>query len=319
MSVISVVVPVFNEQHNIGPLIDKLQDQFFELAPDLEIIFIDDGSTDETWDQIRRAQDLGPVIRARRLSRNFGKEAAVAAGLGIAQGDAVIVMDGDLQHPIYLIPRMIELWDKEGYQVVEGVKTDRGEESYFYRVLSGFVYAAITRLSGFKLNNASDFKLMDRKVVDEWQSLHEVNLFFRGMSAWLGFRRTEVPFDVSPREHGTSGWSIWALIKLALTGLTAFSAIPLRIVSILGVLFTCLATVLGVLTIINKFSGAPVDGFTILVLLNLLIGGLLMISLGIIGEYVGRIYDESKRRPRYVIDKEFQSTSGGRSEPPPVK
>jgi polyisoprenyl-phosphate glycosyltransferase len=297
---ISIVLPVFNEFDSLSSLLDKIE---ATVPADIahEFVLIDDGSVDRSWEEIRRLAGLRGNVRAARFSRNFGKEYAIAAGLETAQGDAVIIMDADGQHPVSLIPQMIELWSTGEVDIIEGVKSDRGRESVSTRIGAGVFYLLWTRLSGFDLEAASDYKLLDRRVVEAFLALDERNLFFRGMTAWLGFRRVQIPFEVAPRTGGSSGWSLFRLMRLAVAGLTGFSAAPLHLVSFAGIIFLLFAFLFAIQTLYVYLSGHAVTGFATVILLLLIIGSLLMFSLGIIGEYLARIYEEVKRRPRYVI------------------
>jgi len=244
-----------------------------------------------------------PMIRALKLSRNFGKESAICAGLERASGKAVIVMDGDLQHPPELIPKMVALWQDGKADIVDAIKVDRGDELYINKIGAGFFYAALKKFSGYDLTNLTDYKLMDAQVVAAWLKMGERNLFFRGMSAWIGFRHAQIPFEVQKRGSGRSTMSIPRLIRLAVTAVTSFSSIPLHLVTVLGGIFLIFALIMGVQTLYMKFSGIAVSGFTTVILLQLIIGSLLMMTLGIIGEYIARVYDEVKRRPRYIIEQ----------------
>lgn len=303
MNRISLVIPTYRESRNILPLLEEIQLEMRRTGESFEVLFVDDGSDDETWETLRACVDREPDVRAIRLSRNFGKESAIAAGLehSSAEADAVIVMDADLQHPCSLLPQMIRLWKDEGADVVETIKTERGDESLFYRLSSRLFYKVIGRLSGIDLDNVSDFRLMDARVVRAWRQLGESNLFFRGMSAWVGFRRVRLPFEVAPRQAGSSGFSLWKLVRLALTGITAFTSFPLRLVTIAGLVFLFFSLIWGSRALIMKFRGIVVDGITTVILLLLIIGSMLMLALGVIGEYIARIYQEVKLRPRYVI------------------
>jgi glycosyltransferase involved in cell wall biosynthesis len=214
-------------------------------------------------------------------------------------------MDGDLQHPPRLIPEMVRCSDEEGFDIVEGVKGRRGEESTSYRTQAGVYHFLLRALSGIDLRGASDFKLMDRKVLDAWNRMPERSVFFRGMSAWLGFRRKELPFEVAPRVGGSSGWSPVRLLRLGVTGITSFSTIPIHLITLLGLVFLAFAGVLGLQTLYNKYIGQAETGFTTVIVLMLLIGSLILIGLGVIGLYVARIYDEVKGRPRYVVRDEI--------------
>jgi glycosyltransferase involved in cell wall biosynthesis len=281
----------------------ELQKELQSLQCSYEIVLVDDGSDDNTWDAVQRESENYPMLRALRLSRNFGKESAVCAGLEMARGAAVIVMDGDLQHPPHLIPQMVQQWREFKADVVEAVKVKRGNESVADRMAAKIFYKLVNKLSGFELTGATDFKLLDRRVVDAWMEMGERSLFFRGMTAWLGFNRIRIPFAVPERVGGESKWSMIRLITLALTGITAFSSIPLQFISIAGAVFFVFALALGAEALYFKIAGIAVDGFTTVILLLLIIGSALMIGLGIIGEYLSRIYLEVKRRPRYVVSK----------------
>lgn len=265
-----------------------------------EIIAIDDGSTDKSWQLLNSAAEKDNRIRAFHFSRNFGKESAICAGLDLAAGDAVILIDGDLQHPPALIPEMLELWD-QGYEVVEGQKSDRGKESFISRFNASIFYGSFRCLSGYDLTDASDFKLLDRKVVDAWRDLPEHHTFFRALSLWLGFKRTNFSFDVAERKKGKSKWKVSGLFRLSLDAITGFSARPLYLISFLGFVLLLIFFVLGIQTLVNYFAGNSASGFTTVILLQLLIGGSILISLGLIGIYIGRIFSETKARPRYII------------------
>ncbi len=298
---ISVVIPFFNEEKQIPITVDALVPVLASLGCDFEAVLVDDGSSDGTWAALRAACTADARLRAIRFSRNFGKEAALCAALDAADGDAVVVMDGDLQHPPAVIPEMVRLWRDEGYEVVEGVKSSRGRESLGSRLNAALFYSLFKRLSGFDLENASDFKLLDRRVVEEWRRLGERDTFFRGLSAWLGFRRAKVPFEVADRKAGKSKWSPFKLIRLSITAITSFSAMPLQIVSVLGGLLLVGSLALGIQTLVKWAQGSAASGFTTVILLLLLIGGCIMLSLGLIGIYLARIFDQVKGRPRYVV------------------
>lgn len=303
LPLVSVVVPFYNESASIGGFLDALYPVLERTACRFEVLAIDDGSVDETWEQLKLAAPHRHGLKLVRLSRNFGKEAALSAGLEKAAGDAVIVLDGDLQHPPELINQMVFLWSQSGFEIVEATKQVRGAESVVYRHGAALFYRLFQMLTGYDLGPASDFKLMDRKVVDAWHRMEESNLFFRGMIAWLGFRRTQIPFAVQDRPAGVGKWTLPILLKLAVTAVTSFSTSALHLITILGVLFFVLATVVAARTLYLYFLGTAVSGFATVILLQLLIGGALMVSLGIVGEYLARIYTEVKRRPRYVASE----------------
>lgn len=298
---ISIILPVYREADHIGSVLGDIRKNLVDAGVTFELILVDDGSPDHTWSVLEKLADEFPMMRAARLSRNFGKEAALCAGLEMAAGNAVIVMDADGQHPPGLLPEMIRLWQNGSIDIVEGVKTSRGRETLFNKLSAGLFYLIWNKLSGFELRNASDFKLLNRPAVDAYLQMRERNLFFRGMTAWLGFRRAQVPFEVAERTGGSSGWSVFHLVRLALTGITSFSALPLQIVTLTGVLFLLFAFVFAIQTLYVYLRGHAVTGFATVIFLLLIVGSLLMISLGIIGEYLAKIYDEVKARPRFLI------------------
>ncbi|SMC26510.1 dolichol-phosphate mannosyltransferase [Andreprevotia lacus DSM 23236] len=305
---ISIVMPVYHEGPHIEASVRTVHALLNEHAIEHEFVLIDDGSRDNSWEALQQLSHDLPGIHALRLSRNFGKEAALCAGLERAGGDAVVVMDSDLQHPPSCIPEMVKLW-REGWDVVEGVKASRGRESGTYKLGAHAFYKLFHKLSGFDLRGASDFKLMDRRAVEAWQSLKERDTFFRGMSAWVGFKRYRLPFEVAPRTEGVTKWSPWKLGKLFISAITSFSALPLQMVTVLGGLFFVASLAIALQTLYMKFSGHAFSGFTTVILLQLIIGSSLMFSLGIIGTYLARIYDEVKGRPRYLVSEEAHSSS----------
>ena len=297
---LSVVIPLYNESETFSQAFEHIRHCLDDLNESYELIYVDDGSMDETWQLIEAESKKHPVVGVR-LSRNFGKEAALAAGINKARGRAVITMDGDLQHPPDLVVEMVRLWKEEGVEVVEAYKETRGNESFFYRFGAGLFYGAMDKMAGLRLSNASDFKLLDRRFVDAWSTLGERNLFFRGMCSWLGFKRREVRFQVPVRVAGSSRWSLSRLTRLALNGITAYSSLPLHFTTLLGIAFLTFSLIMGVHTLYMKMIGEAVSGFATVILLLLMVGSCILISLGIIGEYLGRIYEEVKQRPRYLV------------------
>ena len=269
---------------------------------DYELLFVDDGSKDKTWSEIQRCAENDPHVVGVHFSRNFGKEAAMFAGLETAKGDCAVVIDCDLQHPPEKIVEMYRLWE-EGYEVVEGIKADRGEETGFHKFAANSFYGIISKATGMDMGSSSDFKLLDRKVVDTLNALPERAVFFRALSFWVGYRKTEVQYCVQERTEGESKWSTKSLIKYAITNIASFSSAPLHIVTVMGVLTLAIAVVFGVISLVQKIAGTAQPGFTTVILLLLIIGSFLMISLGIIGYYLARIYDEVKGRPRYIISR----------------
>lgn len=298
---LSIVMPVFREGAQLTGFLSAVRSAAEQCNLPYELVLVDDGSPDDTWQAIEAEIASGRSLRALRLSRNFGKESALCAGLEHAQGEAVIIMDADGQHPPFLIPNMVRLWQSSGADLVEAIKRSRGQESLSSKVGAHLFYFLLNKLSGFNFKGASDFKLMNRKAVGAWLQMHERNVFFRGMTVWMGFTTVQIPFEVVPRSAGQSTWSVLKRLKLALVGITAFSSFPLHLVTFAGVVFLGISLLLGLQTLYLKLVGRAVSGFATVILLQLIVGSLLMISLGIIGEYLARIYEEVKGRPRYLI------------------
>lgn len=299
----SIVIPAYNEQEMIPITYKTLKGVMDENNIPFEIIFVDDGSKDDTFKQIMSLSENGTgEVKGISFSRNFGKEAAIFAGLKEAEGDCCVVMDCDLQHPAEVVPSMYSLW-LEGYEVVEGVKSSRGKESHAHNFFARLFYSAISSMSGIDMNDTSDFKLLDRAAVDSLLAMPERTPFFRGMSQWIGFKSTRVSFEVAERQVGTSKWSTGKLIKYAIHNITIFSSRPMQLVSVLGIVFIIGAIMVAIETLYRYFSGTAADGFTTVICLILLSSGLIMISLGIIGQYIANIYDEIKARPRYIVSK----------------
>ncbi len=297
---ISVILPAYNEERMIALAAERISDILDRNAIDFELFFVDDGSKDGTWEEIQRASNENHRISAVRFSRNFGKEAAMFAGLEQAKGDCCVVLDCDLQHPPEKVVEMYRLWQL-GYQVVEGIKTDRGTEGRAHKMAANAFYSIISRATNMNMQSSSDFKLLDRKVVDTLNSMPERKVFFRALSFWVGFKKAEVCYEVQERAAGESKWSTLSLIKYALTNIASFSTAPLHIVTALGLLTLAIAVVFGTISLVQYFTGVALGGFTTMILLLLIIGSIIMISLGIIGFYLARIYEEAKGRPRYII------------------
>ncbi|MDF2542196.1 MAG: hypothetical protein K0S47_1914 [Herbinix sp.] len=302
-ALLSIVIPVYQEGSHIRSSITFIEDILLQNNIHYEFILIDDGSQDNTWRELEGMAEEKSAVTAIRLSRNFGKESALCAGLMYAQGEMVLVMDSDLQHPPTLIPPMVDAWREEGYDVVEGIKNSRGRENPFYHFCAKLFYYFIYKTADIELENASDFKLMDRRVIEAWKELPERATFFRGMSAWVGFERKQIKFDVADRVNGKTKWSLLRLIRLAMNAITSYTSVPLHCITILGILMFFGTILLGAQTLYMYLSGKSTTGFTTVILLQLLIGSSIMISLGIIGIYLTKIYKEVKARPRYLISK----------------
>ncbi len=313
MGLLSVVIPSYNEEKNIALAAERFAEVLREAGIEYELIFVDDGSKDRTYELICEASRRDACVRGVSFSRNFGKEAAIFAGLREAKGDACVVTDCDLQFPPEVIPQMVALW-KEGYEVVEGKKSSRGKESASHGVCARLFYRLVGRAVGMDMQSSSDFKLLDRRVVDVMNSLQEKDTFFRALSFWAGFRTATVEFEVAERVNGQSKWSISGLLKYAINNITSFTTAPLRLVTVLGGILLVCTLILGVQTLVRFFMGNAVEGFTTVILLLLLIGGSIMVSLGIIGHYIARIYDEVKNRPRYIIAHRTEEVSADASD-----
>jgi glycosyltransferase involved in cell wall biosynthesis len=304
---LSMIVPVKDEEEAVAPFVERVSAVLDSLfpgggAPDWEILFIDDGSEDSTLAAIHAAHRRDPRVRALSLSRNFGKEAALSAGLDFAAGKAVIPIDVDLQDPPEMIGAMLAKW-REGYEVVYGVRRNRASDSLPKRLTADLYYRAHNYLSSDKIpEHAGDFRLLDRSVVDVIRRMPERNRFMKGLFAWGGFRQAAVEYDRVPREVGSTKFRYWKLWTLALDGITSASTMPLRIWSYIGVVIALLSLVYAIFVVVRTtLFGIDVPGYPSLMVAILFFGGLQLISLGVLGEYVGRILVEAKQRPLYVV------------------
>ena len=302
MNKLSVVLPAYNEELMVGKTCRVLAQVLTEAQIPYELVVVNDGSIDRTWEEIQKAGERDANVTGVLFSRNFGKEAAIFAGLAQAGGDVVAVMDCDLQHPPQTLIEMYRLW-QDGYEVIEGVKSDRGKEGFLHKECAGFFYDIMSKATKVNMKDASDFKMLDRKAVDSILSMPERNMFFRATSTWVGYKTTSVEFEVQEREAGVSKWSPWTLVKYAFTNIVAFTTFPLQFVTITGVVCFICSLVLMIYSLIQYFAGSAVEGYTTLLMVLLLVGSAMMISLGIIGYYIAKIYEEVKRRPRYIISK----------------
>lgn len=301
---LSIILPVYNEESNIENAYQAIKGILLPKGIDFELVFVNDGSKDRSFEIIRKLTDTVKDARILGLSfsRNFGKEAAIFAGLSHATGDVCAVMDCDLQHPPETLLEMYELWE-QGFEIIEGVKRSRGKENIIYKGFARLFYKLISHSTGIEMYRSSDFKMLDRKVVDEYVKLTERNIFFRALSSWLGYKSAVVEFDVKERASGTTKWSIKSLVKYAIGSICSFTTAPMQLITLSGVIFFIFAAVLGVQSIIKWAAGRALEGFTTVILLLLIIGSLIMISLGIIGYYLARIYEEIKGRPRSIVDE----------------
>ena len=301
---LSIVIPAYNEEKMILKTTDVVSGIMEREKIPFELVFVNDGSKDRTWEMIEKAAEKNSHVTGIRFSRNFGKESAIFAGLANAEGDCIAVMDCDLQHPPETLVEMYRLWE-QGYEVIEGVKRSRGKESILHRASAGMFYKIMSKAVQIDMSRASDFKLMDRKAVEALLSMPERNAFFRALSSWVGYRTTSVEFDVQERTEGESKWSTWSLIKYAVRNIVGFSSAPLQMITVAGVLTLLLAVVLGIQSLVKYFCGHALEGFTTVILLLLIIGSLIMLSIGVIGIYIAKIYEEVKGRPRYFIARKI--------------
>ena len=297
---LSVIIPAYNEELSIESAYYTISGILKNAVIDNEIIFIDDGSSDSTYEKIQSLAEREPNISGLHFSRNFGKEAAISAGLAAAEGDCVVVIDCDLQHPPEKIVEMYKLW-QDGFEIVEGIKSTRGKENKVHGFAAKSFYSLISSVVGFDMSNASDFKLLDRKVVDILNKIPEKKAFFRAISFWVGYKKATVEFEVKERTEGTTKWSLVSLIKYAISNISAYTTAPMQVVTVLGFIMLFITAVFGVWAFIDKIQGRALEAMTTVILILKFIGSLMMISLGIIGYYVARIYEEIKGRPKYII------------------
>ena len=302
---LSCVIPCWNEARNLALLLPLLAKILAEHCRDWEVILVDDGSTDDTA-AVLASLALRPGFRALQLSRNFGKEAALSAGLKAALGDVVVMLDADHQHPPCLIPTMIALW-RQSADVVYALRTARDDEGLLKRVGARLFYRLLNPVGRFAVPaDAGDFRLMDRAVVDALLALPERNRFMKGLYAWVGFDAVALPYTPTPRAHGQSRFGLWHLLRMSLDGLTAFTTWPLRAVSLLGTMLALLGFGYGAFVALDYLLyGNAVSGWTTIVVILLTLMGVQMISIGILGEYIGRIFEEVKARPLYVVKREW--------------
>ena len=305
MDKITIIVPCYNEAEVIPRFYEAVTAATAAVEDcDFSYLFIDDGSRDGTLDAIRALADAHDNVRYLSFTRNFGKEPAMMAGLDFADGDAVLIMDADLQHPPALIPAMVAAW-RAGYDDVCGKRTDRKDETFLKRTMANFFYRSMQAVSRFTLQrDVGDFRLLDHRCVAALRLLRENQRFTKGLFTWVGFKKKEIPFQVQPRAAGKTTWSYLALLSLAVEGITSFTTAPLRLTTVLGLIVSALALCYMVVVLVDALVyGDPVAGYPTLMTVLLFLGGVQLLSLGIIGEYLGRVFTESKRRPCYLIDE----------------
>ncbi|MCC8176348.1 MAG: glycosyltransferase family 2 protein [Bacteroidales bacterium] len=300
---VSIVIPMYNEQEALPALRDSLESLMSTWPQvDWEIMAVNDGSRDNTLVMLRQWRADDPRVHFIDLSRNFGKERAMMAGLAHATGDAVVIIDADLQDPPEMIPEMISWW-QQGYDDIYARRRDRGQESWLRRNLSLAYYKLLSRITSMEvLQNTGDFRLLDRRCVDALNSLPETERYTKGLFSWIGFKKKELQFDRKDRVAGKSHWSMAKLISLGMDGITSSTTRPLKVASILGLIISAVAFVYMVWIVIKTLVlGESVQGFPTLMVTILFLGGVQLLTIGIIGEYVGRIFNETKRRPPYII------------------
>lgn len=300
---ISVVIPVYNEDKKMTENIKEIC-KYLEKY-EYEMILVDDGSKDRTWQLIKELNKENEKIKGIRFSRNFGKEIALCAGIDYAKGDAVITMDSDLQHDPKYIDELIENW-QNGSKIVECIRKNREKQSTGYKIFANTFYNVLKKLTNLELANSLDYKILDRQVVEDIKKLNENNVFFRGLVEWVGYEKKQIEVEIKQRKGDTSKFSFKSLSRLAITAITSFSSSLLNLVLILGGIFMFGAVILGFHTLWNKIFGHAIDGFTTVIILLLITGSCILSSLGIIGMYVARIYNEVKARPRYIISEEIK-------------
>lgn len=307
---LSVIIPSFNEEGNIPRTAKAVGEMLGKNKIEYELVFVNDGSSDGTWGAIcREAQEDSHVV-GLDLSRNFGKESAIFAGLEAAQGSCAVLFDCDMQFPPETLVEMYRIWEQGGVDIVEGKKNSRGKENFIYKGFSLLFYKLMGSSKDLDMRDASDFKLLDRTVIDALNRMPERLTFFRAMSSWVGFNTRQVYFDVADREIGDSKWKKSQLIRFAVNNITSFTSAPLQIVTICGVITFLVSVILGVNTLYNKFFGGSQEGFPTVIILQLLTSSVIMFSLGVIGYYLAKIYEEIKQRPRYIVRQTLRHKKG---------
>jgi glycosyltransferase involved in cell wall biosynthesis len=299
---IDIIIPCFNEGPNILPLVNEINRNTANSKYTFKFIFIDDGSADDTYLELRKISELREDVSLIKLSRNFGKEAALVAGLSRSHSDAAIIIDGDLQHPPCLIPAMIAEWEK-GACIVDATKIVRSEGKVFRTLGSSIFNGIFSGLTGIDFAGSCDYKLLDKKAIDILNNINEKTRFFRGLTNWIGLPHTKVEFKVEHRNAGRTKWGLFNLFRLSIDAVASHSQKPLQIITVLGVFTLLFSLILGAQTLYNKFVGNAVSGFTTVILIVLILASFIMIGIGILGVYLSKIYEEIKGRPIYIIEE----------------
>jgi glycosyltransferase involved in cell wall biosynthesis len=300
----SLIVPLYNEEQGLPKFWHALHAVLARITENYEVILIDDGSSDKTWNLIQDIAGRCSVVKGVRFTRNFGKEAAIHAGLEMAKGKGIVVMDGDGQHPVELLPIIVQCWQNEGALVVAARKRNRAYDNPVQQLRSRFFNATMKATTGLDMEGSTDYRLLDRKVVDLLLKCPEKIRFFRGMTMWFGFATKEILFDVPPRLSGESQWGFASLLNLALSAIVAYSARPLNYVFVAGVFGVFVSFLLGLQAIYSWTNGIAINGWTSTTILILFFGSMNLVAIGIVGLYLAQLFSEIKRRPSYLIAEE---------------
>ena len=310
MKTVTLLIPCYNEEASL-PLLFRALTELFDKEKQYrwEVLLINDGSRDATLRLLKEQNNLDKRFGFLSLSRNFGKEAAMLSGFDYAQGDCVVIMDADLQHPPTVIPSMLHEWEA-GYEDVYAMRTSRGKEPWLRKVLTMFYYRLLQKVSDIEiLPNVGDFRLLDRKCIEALRQLRESQRYTKGMYCWIGFRKKEIRFEQGDRLEGQSSFNFWRLLKLAMQGITSYTTFPLKIATVLGLLASLLAfCYMFYILVCSLVYGDPVRGYPTIMVTMLFLGGAQLLSLGVIGEYLGRIFHESKHRPVYIVSEMKSAT-----------
>ena len=316
MPELSVVVPEFNEESNIRPMYERLVAALDGPVESFEIVFVDDGSADATWERIRELAEQDPRVRGLRFARNFGHQAALTAGVDAAGGRAVVIIDGDLQDPPEVIPEMVARW-REGYEVVYGQRQEREGETWFKLATASAFYRLLRRITNVEIPlDTGDFRLLGPRALTAFRALPERNRFIRGLVSWIGFPQVAVPYHRQARQAGETKYPVRKMLRFALDGITSFSFAPLRLATWLGFAVSSFAFLYIVVVLVLKAVGVSWLGYTSLMASILFLGGVQLLMIGVLGEYIARVFDEVKRRPLYLVG---ESTDGETAVVPPER